>query len=260
MIIAILLSGGNGTRLGSQIPKQYIKLGSKTVIGYCLETLDQCKKIDKYLIVASEEWQDFISQSMTEHGLEEKFLGFAKPGLNRQLSIYNGLKRVDELVKCADSPLGLGSDELMDGPSDFYVMVHDAARPLLKADEIEKYTQALEGHDGLMPALPMKDTVYVSRDGHLIDGLLDRSTIYAGQAPEFFAFKKYLRACEDLMTYDESGQLSQDSEIMRINGSSEVAVKAGMDIAIVPGSESNFKITTMADLERFRQIVQGARD
>ena len=70
-----------------------------------------------------------------------------------------------------------------------------------------------------------------------------RSRIFAGQAPELFDIEKYYAANVRLLP----------DKIMSINGSTEPAVMAGMDIAMVTGDENNFKITTMADLERFKQ-------
>ncbi len=97
-----------------------------------------------------------------------------------------------------------------------------------------------------MPVLPMKDTVYYSRDGQTVGKLLDRSTIYAGQAPEVFVLGRYYEANRRLLPDD----------ILRINGSTEPAILAGMDIAMIPGDEGNFKITTKADLERFERIME----
>ena len=92
-----------------------------------------------------------------------------------------------------------------------------------------------------MPVLPMKDTVYLSEDGKGITGLLDRSKVYAGQAPELFRLKPYHMANRSLMP----------SEIYKINGASEPAVMAGMKIAMIPGDERNTKVTSAGDLEKF---------
>lgn len=94
--------------------------------------------------------------------------------------------------------------------------------------------------------LPMKDTVYLSGDGRAVSSLLDRGKVFAGQAPEAFVFGKY---------YEANRALVPD-KILEINGSTEPAVMAGMDIALIPGDEGNFKITTAADLERFQEIVR----
>ena len=92
----------------------------------------------------------------------------------------------------------------------------------------------------MMPVLPMKDTVYLSNDGKNISGLIDRSTVFAGQAPELFRLERY---------YEANVRLLPD-EIYKINGASEPAVMAGLKIAMIPGDEKNCKITTAEDLER----------
>jgi 2-C-methyl-D-erythritol 4-phosphate cytidylyltransferase len=88
----------------------------------------------------------------------------------------------------------------------------------------------------------MKDTVYLSNDGKKVSALLKREEVYAGQAPEMFVFGKYLEANRRLLPDD----------ILKINGSTEPAILYGMDIAMIPGDEGNFKITTREDLERMK--------
>ena len=133
-------------------------------------------------------------------------------------------------------------------------------RPLLTSVDIKNCVDGLKGHDGVIPVLPMKDTVYLSTDGKSVTKLLPREQVFSGQAPELFDLDKYLKANERLINRNKSdgveiGEISTDSVILKINGSTEPAVMAGMDIVMVQGSESNFKITTRADLERFETII-----
>lgn len=226
MVTALLLSGGTGTRMGVEMPKQYIEVNGKPVIAYCLRTLFFHEEIDAVQIVADEMWQQKILQCMES---PDKFRGFSKPGKTRQLSIVNGLGDIGKYA----------------GDSD-YVLIHDAARPLLSAAQISDCLNAVRaGHDGALPVLPMKDTVYYSENGRAVTSLLERDRIFAGQAPEIFALGKYWEANRKLLP----------EKILAINGSTEPAVMAGMDIAMIPGDEGNFKITTKADLERFREKV-----
>lgn len=241
MVVALILSGGTGKRMGTDIPKQYIKVNGRPVISWCMECLAVHPEIDAIQIVAEEVWRGMISECMNHLGdtsdrvkFTDKFRGFSVPGENRQLSILHGLEDIREYAADSD-----------------YVFIHDAARPMLSARQITDCLAAVTGHDGVIPVLPMKDTVYSSMDGRTITSLLSRSQIYAGQAPELFVLGKYYAANKG-MAFDN---------IMRINGSTEPAVMAGMDIAMIPGDEGNFKITTRADLERFREIVgEGSRD
>lgn len=230
MNIALILSGGTGSRVGADIPKQYIEVKGEPIISYCLQTFLVHEEIDAVCIVADESWQEYIleRQGKDSTAFKAKFRGFSAPGATRQLSILNGL---EDIRKWADD------DDL--------VMVHDAARPLLSAKMISECFAAAKGHDGVLPVLPMKDTVYFSEAGERVDKLLNRSNIYAGQAPEVFVLGKYYEANVRLLP----------EEILKINGSTEPAILAGMDIAMIPGDEKNFKITTRTDLERFEEAL-----
>lgn len=228
MNIALILSGGTGTRLGADIPKQYIEVYGKPVISYSIEKISVSDWIDVIQIVADEKWHKELIGWIKKADKNNKFRGFSKPGDNRQTSILNGLEDISSYADETD-----------------VVFIHDAARPLLADSQIKACIAGMKGHDGVIPVLPMKDTVYVSEDGKRVSSLLDRSKIFAGQAPESFIIGKYLEANRRLLP----------DKILKINGSTEPAVMAGMDIAMIPGDENNFKITTPADLDRFKSIV-----
>lgn len=219
--------------MGVKTPKQYLEINGRTVISYCLERLLACEKIDAVQIVADEMWQQKILDGM-EHlpDCGQRFHGFSMPGETRQLSILNGLTDIRKFAADSDC-----------------VLIHDAARPLLTQRQITDCLNAVEGHDGVLPVLPMKDTVYLSEDGAMITSLLDRSRIFAGQAPELFVLGKYYEANLALLP----------EKILQINGSTEPAVMAGMDVVMIPGDEGNFKITTKADLERFQETVSAVK-
>lgn len=231
MNIALILSGGTGLRLGADIPKQYIEVGSRPIISYCIETLSRHDRIDGIQIVADRAWQEAIKGWLQTADPCEKFRGFSVPGENRQLSIFHGLQDIKTYADDAG-----------------YVFIHDAARPLLSFAQITACLDAVKGHDGLMPVLPMKDTVYLSQDGSHVTNLLDRSKIYAGQAPEVFRIGRYYEANQKLLP----------KRILTINGSTEPAILDHMDIAMIPGDEGNFKITTETDLERFRRMMKNS--
>ena len=247
----ILLSGGVGARLGASTPKQYIEVHGQPILEYTLNAIKAWKAMDSLIIVADRHWWESIddivrrvfSEELSELGIKSRscesfrFLGFAEPGQNRQLSIYNALRALEDYMD-----------------KDAIIMIHDGVRPCLSAELIDRCDNAMNHcnsakgcNDGVMPYLEVKDTVYVKDTDGNISGMLDRGSLAAGQTPEFFDYWKYLKANEDL----------SEDEMMLIHGSTEPAVKAGMKITMVPGEESNFKITTPEDLERFKQIVEG---
>lgn len=232
MNIAIILSGGTGSRIGLDIPKQYVEVNGRPMIDFCLETFLAHPEVDAVWVVADRAWRAyirrFVSRTEKRCGGEEKFRGFSAPGANRQLSIYQALMDIGEYVQADDT-----------------VMIHDAARPFVKAEQISRCLGGMKGHDGVLSVLPMKDTVYMA-DGKRICSLLDRERICAGQAPECFLYQKYYEANRALLP----------ERILSVNGSTEPAILAGMDICLLEGDEGNFKITTEKDLEIFRQTVE----
>ncbi len=223
MNITLLLAGGTGTRLGLDMPKQYIEVNKKPIIAYSLEIFEKHVEIGAIQIVADLEWRDFILK-----WTGSKFRGFSKPGKNRQLSVLNALTDISKYADVKD-----------------VVIIHDAVRPFVSDKLISDCLHSCGSHDGALPVLPMKDTVYMG-NGNRITSLLDRQSVYAGQAPEAFVFGKYLEANQTLLP----------DQILGINGSTEPAVLAGMDIALVHGEEANFKITTREDLKRCQRILE----
>lgn len=218
MAIAIILSGGTGLRVSTDIPKQYIEVNNTPVIADSICVFERHEDISKYVIVAADKWTDYITKFTGN-----KFIGFAPAGEIRQLSILNGLKVLSNIAADEDT-----------------IIIHDAARPFVSADTISTLVNACKTHDGAMPALPVKDTMYI-RKGNKVHSLIDRDTIISGQAPEAFLYKKYLEANEALLP----------EKIFSIRGSTEPAFMAGMDVAVIDGDENNFKITTKEDLERY---------
>ena len=88
MAITLILSGGSGTRLGADIPKQYIEVYDRTVISYCIEQLSCHEQIDGLQIVPASQWHQIIQECLEKYDKNNKFRGFSTPGENRQLSIY----------------------------------------------------------------------------------------------------------------------------------------------------------------------------
>lgn len=228
MNYVVFLSGGVGTRTGADLPKQYVKVAGHMMATYALKPLLECERVDKICIAADESWRDELLSDVEAAGLStDKIIGFANPGETRQLSALNGMKSIIEV-----------SGEVDEEDS---VLIHDAARPYLTVELLNRCYDALSGHDGVMPVLPMKDTVYYSENGAAIGKLLEREKIFAGQAPELFFFVKYFEA--NLKLFPD--------EIKKINGASEPAVMASMDIVMIAGDENNSKVTTETDLKKF---------
>lgn len=231
MNYCILLAGGRGARTGADLPKQYIRAGAHMMITYAIAPLIQSGYVDGICIVLEQDMAEKVITDIADAGLDtRKVKFFAEPGENRQFSIMNGMAAILRLKRV--------------GSSGDTVLIHDAARPFLKADLLERMYDALPGHDGVMPALPVKETIYYCKEGAAVSALPDRQRLYAGQAPELFYLRRYYEA-----------NAIMDTDAMRkVYGSSEPALAAGMNIVIIPGDENNIKITTDADLKKFTDM------
>ncbi len=230
MNFALILSGGVGSRMRSDgFPKQYIEVKDKPILLYTLEKFQTCTAIDKIVIVADPTWQTQITAWMELSGIS-KFSGFASPGESRQESIFSGLSSCMTLSRGED-----------DG-----VIIHDGVRPLVSHGLICACLEALTDYDGSMPVLPVTDTTYVSQDGKHISGLLDRSTLFSGQAPEAFRLRPYYRINKE----------ATKQELAETRGTTEIAYRHNFNIRLIPGEYGNFKLTTPTDLDRFRAILE----
>ena len=219
--------------MGSDIPKQYIKVCGMTIFEHTLQSVLKWDGMDSLIVVADPAYHEEVGTIIRENiSSEISFLGFSSPGENRQGSIINALNDLAPYADC-----------------DTVIMIHDAVRPLVSKELLDECDRKLKDADGVMPYLPMKDTVYVSRGSGkdlMIDRNIDRDTVVAGQTPEFFRYEKYKKCCDVL----------SERELGLIHGSTEPAVTGGLKIALVSGDEWNFKITTKKDLERFAEVCK----
>ena len=222
MNVALVLSGGTGARMGLDIPKQYQTIAGKPVIVHTLKQFETLAEVDGVIVVASPEWERQILEWKAGYGLS-KLWKIAPAGPDRQQSIRSGLTAAKAFMK--------------DGPGG--VIVQEAARPLTSQGLLARLVQALEEAPAVMPVLPITDTTYTSRDGQWVDGLLDRSTLFAGQAPEAFDYWRYLRLYEETPV-----------EILSsMSGSCQLPYSQGWKVKMIPGDPENLKITYAADLK-----------
>lgn len=221
MNTALILAGGIGQRMRyGDCPKQYLPIHGRPIIEYSFRVFQAHDQIDRIVIVAAEAWREYISR-LLQCEENTKLAAFAEPGESRQLSIFNGLKQIQRSV-----------------PETKKVVIHDAARPVLPPELVSACIDGLDEADGVMPALPLKDTCYQSSDGKHITGFLPRCQLFAGQAPESFRFPLYLNLHYQMTEY----------ELKQISGSSEFAYKNGISVLMIEGSEKNIKVTTEEDL------------
>ena len=226
MNVALVLSGGTGTRLGRDIPKQYRTIAGKPVIVHTLEQFEAFEAVAGVIVVAAPDWAGRILEWKEAYGLS-RLWDIAPAGADRQQSIRNGLLAAKRRMK-----------EEAGG-----VIVQDAARPLTSRELLERLLAGLEEAPAVMPVLPITDTAYTSADGQWVNGLLDRKTLFAGQAPEAFHFQAYCGLYQE----------TEPEVLSAMSGSCQLPYSRGWKVKMVPGDPENVKITYFADLKLCEQ-------
>jgi 2-C-methyl-D-erythritol 4-phosphate cytidylyltransferase len=220
VVAAILAAGGSGERLGADRPKAFARLGDRPLLAESLERLEASPWIETLVIAAPPGWEEPAILLAEE-------LGCGKVGA----CVTGGATRA-ESVRLA----------LAEVPDDAaVVVVHDAARPLVQDDVIERVLAPLgEGWDGAVPSLPLADTVK-RVSGEQVVETLDRSELRAVQTPQAFV-AAVLR--------DAFAAGSPDAS----DCASLVEARGGR-VKVVPGDVRLLKVTDAADLERVQALL-----
>ena len=117
---------------------------------------------------------------------------------------------------------------------------------MTSASLIGRLLDSLKEAPAVLPVLPVTDTVYMSTDGKNVSGLVDRSTLYAGQAPEAFNYKRYLELYLSV----------SKEELDMASGSCQLPYQAGWNVKIIPGESDNIKATYPKDISLCEQILR----
>lgn len=193
---AIIVAAGSGSRLGSEVPKQFLTLNGQEILSYSVSTFLEHSDISDVIIVTS---QAFLGQVRSKYPECQVVLG----GATRQDSVYNGLQAC--------------------GSTTTHVLVHDAARPLLPATIIDRCLHALTTHDGVAPAIKPVDSMVRLLDDDFQS--LKRAELRIVQTPQCFPIDILLKAhASRLVDTDEMGLVKQalpDVSLRFIEGAQE---------------------------------------
>ena len=229
----LIVSGGIGSRMQlGTLPKQYIEVGGRPIIAYCLEKFEKHPLADTITIVADPKWYDYLKELIRRENIS-KFRGFAPAGDTRQLSILNGLIALET-----------------DAARNDVVSIHDAVRPFLTQQMIDDNIAAVEQYGACGTCIPATDTIVVSEDGTAISEIPDRSRLHQMQTPQSFRPLK-LKALMDSLTPDEEAVLTDGCKIYLLKGE---------PVAMVPGAVTNIKITYPSDLAFAEAFLKGEED
>ncbi|HGJ66895.1 TPA: 2-C-methyl-D-erythritol 4-phosphate cytidylyltransferase [bacterium] len=212
-IIAVVPSAGMGKRFGSNKP--FVLLNSKPLFIYSLEIFEALKSIKEIIPIMKPEDMELALRLIEEAGIK-KVKKIAPGGKERQDSVYNGLKFIEN--------------------KDSIIIIHDAVRPIINIEMVESALKQLKRFDGVVLAVPPKDTIKES-SGMIVNRTLKRENLWAVQTPQIFPYKIIMDAYINAMKAKYYS--TDDSALVEFNGGK---------IKIVMGSYKNIKVTTPEDI------------
>ncbi len=221
-VAALVMAAGRGQRLGAGAPKQYLLLGARTVLARSLALFAAHPRITSVHAVVHADDRERYAAATGSLPLPPPIVG----GATRQESVRRGLEH-----------LALDPPDL--------VLIHDAARPLTPAGVIGRVIDALATHDAAIPALAVADSLKQGADGRVI-ATVPRAGLFRAQTPQGFRFASILDAHRRFA----GAELTDDAAL---------AEAAGLPVALIPGDEAAFKITTGDDLDRARRLIAETR-
>ncbi len=218
---ALVVAAGRGHRFGAELPKQFLTLAGRPVLRHALEAFAAHPGIAAVQTVIHPDDRDLYEDAAA--GLD--LLPPADGGATRQDSVRLGLAAL----------AGLAPKR---------VLIHDAARPFVSGDLIDRVLAGLDSHPGVIPAVLVADTLKRVEDG-AISGTVDRAGLWRAQTPQGFRYADIVAAHADLA----GRELTDDAALLEA---------AGLAVGIVEGTERNFKITSKDDMERAEGLLSGS--
>ena len=220
----VIVAAGTGSRMNMGINKQFIKLEGKEIIAYTIEKFYNNSNIEDIVVVVKEDESEFFKKEILDK-YNFKNVKIAYGGKERQDSVYNGLKFLDE--KCD------------------VVLIHDGARPFVSDKIIDKSIEEAKEHKAIVVGVPVKDTIKViDNDKNIVD-TPNRSVLWAVQTPQTFDYNILIDAYKDAFKNKFYG--TDDAMLVE---------RIGYKVKMLEGSYNNIKITTQEDLNIGSQILR----
>ncbi len=219
-VAAIVVAAGRGERLGQEIPKAYVRVAGRTLLGHAVAALTRSDRVDYVLPVLP------ADLGIPGDAVSSKSLAPVVGGAQRQDSVAAGLAALPADVE--------------------WVAVHDAARALVRPEAIDRVIAAAQRHDAALLALPVPDTLKRVQDGR-VTGTASREEYFMAQTPQVFRVSLLRKALEKAAAEQRKG-----------TDCASLVEALGVDVYIVEGDRENLKITYEADL-RVAEYLLGER-
>lgn len=233
MVVALLTAAGMGTRMGQDIPKQFMHVENKPIIIHTMEAFQQHPGVDAIMVVTLPSWMDVLKAYAKQFNIT-KLRWVVAGGDSGQESIHNGLIALKE--------------ELSD---DDTVMIHDGNRCLVSGEIISNSLATFKKKGSAVAAIPCVEAVFRSEDDGLSSTIsIPREQLFRTQTPHTYTLGKLLWAHEE----------AKKQGIANTAASCTLMQQLGETVYFSKGSEENLKITTLDDLVMFKALLHTKKD
>ena len=230
MTAALVFAAGRGTRMGCDVPKQFLELDGRPVLVHTLELFERHPRVDAIYVVTEAEYIERVRAMVRDYGIG-KVRGLTEGGDSAQESIYRGLVYVAARE---------GADTV--------VLVHDGVRPYVTDEVISANVDSVERYGTAVTYTPCYETIVLSEDGEHVREIPPRSISYTAQAPQGFRLGALLAAHEKIRARPTGyADLVDQATMYRA---------LGLPIRLVPGNRGNVKITTPEDLVTLEALIR----
>ena len=232
---AIVLAAGRGTRMHSDIPKQYLLIREKPVLYYSLKTF-QDSFIDRMILVTSESDVEYCRQNIVEKYGFDKVTQVVAGGRERYHSVYEGIKAA--------------------GDCD-YIFIHDGARPFVTEEMLERAKACVCEFDACVVGMPVKDTIKIADENGFAASTPRRDLVWMVQTPQVFSYS-LIKDSYSALIKEEAKILQQGIRIT--DDAMVVETFSDKKVKLVEGSYENIKITTPEDLNVAESFLKAISD
>ena len=225
-MVAVVLGGGVGQRMGTEMPKQLLTLGGKTLVERCVAAFEVVPGVDEILVVMARGYTGQVKAML------------AGAGYRKVTAVIEGGATRPDSTRAALAAIAAGG-QAGPAPGEAGVLLHDAARPLVDQRIIADCVAALRVHEAAGVAVPASDTMVVTDNG-VMHSMPRRETLLRCQTPQCFRLSVITRAHE-LAAADPGFAPTDDCGVV-------LRYLPDVKVHVVPGSEHNIKITYAHDL------------
>jgi len=237
-IYALIVAGGKGLRMKSEVRKQYIQVSGAPVLVHTLNLFSHFEAIRHMVLVVPEEDKEYcLEHIIIPNGLNKKVY-LVSGGAERQQSVLNGLKKVRELSCSQSTSQEDSGDRCRQSRGRLeIVLIHDGVRPFADHEIITRCIAGAVEHGACIPVVPVSDTLKRMDSKGFVSGYVERKNLYQVQTPQAFELDLIINAHEEALF---SGFSATDD--------ASLVEKLGKKVFMIYGSKRNIKITTREDL------------